>query len=531
MCYMKILIVDDDIMIRNWLTMLLGQIQGYSVEVFSAGDVFSALECCNKDPIDLVITDITMPQKTGLQLIETLRQEHPHIKTAVLSAYDNYEYIRQALRQGSLDYILKSEMKLDDVVALLEKASMAGELSTREMPRENYLRFHRANQALQAFLDNDEMAPEQFFEEAGCSMELGSIAVYAFCIGSPLETEPERYLLQNVSDRTLESEKIQGLSFCHKNDLFLVLYQPKSNIVEDKKNEQMKLSLLMQRNLSSYCQQKIEYSVFQPSRNAGTLRTSIHECLLLMDMHSYYVGEKVSLPFHRLLDEDVQELTQELKKKLELYRDSKDALASLKSALQGWHKEMAVPSDIKTALIHIMLQLFMSLSESAFGYLYTSEYQNFSAKINQAATMDELEKAAAQFAAYFEECCGTESGPMNPAIRAAIDYIDENYAEKLTLEDVASQIYLNKTYVSQLFKKELDVSFGDYLENVRIGKAKELLRTTAKSISQISEEVGYTSQSYFTKVFKKSAGMGPLRYRALAEPGGTTLGAAVALGE
>ena len=100
---MKILIVDDDKMIRNWLTMLLRQIPNKDVEISTASNVDEALEHCQNNEVHLVITDITMPQRTGLELLQILRESHPSISTAVLSAYDDYQYIRSAMQLGAID--------------------------------------------------------------------------------------------------------------------------------------------------------------------------------------------------------------------------------------------------------------------------------------------------------------------------------------------------------------------------------------------------------------------------------------------
>ena len=103
---MKILIVDDEKMIRNWLTMLLDQISDKDLEIASASNVDDALAYCQEHEVHLVITDITMPQRTGLELLQILRQTKPKICTAVLSAYDDFQYIRSAMQLGAIDYIL-----------------------------------------------------------------------------------------------------------------------------------------------------------------------------------------------------------------------------------------------------------------------------------------------------------------------------------------------------------------------------------------------------------------------------------------
>ncbi len=99
------------------------------------------------------------------------------------------------------------------------------------------------------------------------------------------------------------------------------------------------------------------------------------------------------------------------------------------------------------------------------------------------------------------------------SIEKAIEYINENYEERLTLEDVADHVYLSSTYFSRIFNQELGMSFNGYLNKVRIDKAKALLLHGNMSLADISATVGFIDQSYFTKVFKKLTGMTPNEYR------------------
>ena len=118
---MKILIVEDDTMLRNWLSMLLSSLSDYQLQIYEAGDGLEALEVCQTTPVELVITDIKMPRMDGLQLIQKLKESDPEIRTAVLSSYDDFSFVKVALQYGALDYILKAEMTVKDLSQLLDK--------------------------------------------------------------------------------------------------------------------------------------------------------------------------------------------------------------------------------------------------------------------------------------------------------------------------------------------------------------------------------------------------------------------------
>lgn len=99
------------------------------------------------------------------------------------------------------------------------------------------------------------------------------------------------------------------------------------------------------------------------------------------------------------------------------------------------------------------------------------------------------------------------------AIYQTIQYINKNFAEKVTLDEVASAVYLSPAYFSKIFKEEMKCNFNTYLNQVRINKSKNLLMNSKFSLVEIAGMVGYEDQSYFTKVFKKMTGLSPGKYR------------------
>ncbi|ORC35135.1 hypothetical protein B4O97_10415 [Marispirochaeta aestuarii] len=99
------------------------------------------------------------------------------------------------------------------------------------------------------------------------------------------------------------------------------------------------------------------------------------------------------------------------------------------------------------------------------------------------------------------------------AIYRAVQFVHQNFAEKITLDAVAREVYLSPAYFSKVFKEELKVSFNNYLNRYRIDKARNILRNTSIPLVDVAAMVGYEDQSYFSKVFKKIAGVTPGRYR------------------
>lgn len=102
---------------------------------------------------------------------------------------------------------------------------------------------------------------------------------------------------------------------------------------------------------------------------------------------------------------------------------------------------------------------------------------------------------------------------VNLLIKPALEYIHENYAQKLYLNDIAALCNISPSYCSKLFKRETGDSFSNYVNKVKVEKAKELLRTTNKPIINISYDLGFEDCGYFIKVFKKIVELTPAVYR------------------
>ena len=98
-----------------------------------------------------------------------------------------------------------------------------------------------------------------------------------------------------------------------------------------------------------------------------------------------------------------------------------------------------------------------------------------------------------------------------------MDYIKTNYREKITLDDVANYAYLSKSYLSKIFKEEMDCTLTAYINKVRVEKSKQLLLDERISLADIAGQVGFEDQSYFTKVFKKVTGISPGKFKRIKE--------------
>ena len=105
-----------------------------------------------------------------------------------------------------------------------------------------------------------------------------------------------------------------------------------------------------------------------------------------------------------------------------------------------------------------------------------------------------------------------------PIVVRIMDYLKENYYSNITLEDLTEQFNISKSSLIYNFNKYLKTSPTDYLINIRVDQAKELLKNTGKSMSEIAEDCGFSSANYFSLMFKRKTGISPANYRNNRHP-------------
>lgn len=117
------------------------------------------------------------------------------------------------------------------------------------------------------------------------------------------------------------------------------------------------------------------------------------------------------------------------------------------------------------------------------------------------------------FLSYKNTCSCEKISDVSPIIKESLDYVHKNYAKQITIDDICDKFKINKCYFCYMFKKETGQTFINYLNNYKIEKSKNLLKNTNMTLLDISLEVGFNNQSYYSTIFKKYTNMTPLEYR------------------
>ncbi|HMM06440.1 MAG TPA: helix-turn-helix domain-containing protein [Clostridiales bacterium] len=197
-------------------------------------------------------------------------------------------------------------------------------------------------------------------------------------------------------------------------------------------------------------------------------------------------------------------------------RDNDNAAA--RKALDKVLKEIrqtADPQPVRVALTQLILFIYDHSLEKEGQDFLSERCLN---ALNELERIDNIEELAVwtenSLKAMFEASALIPSLKNADMLFKAVQYIQDHYKEKFSLQDIANYVHFSAPYFSKIFKKEIGVTFTKYLTNVRIEKSKQLLKNTGVALSDIPALVGFEEQSYFTRVFRSTTGISPGKYRA-----------------
>ncbi|MCD8082159.1 MAG: response regulator [Clostridiales bacterium] len=508
---MTVLIADDNLLIRNWLKIMLRQLEGDRLEILEASDGDEAFSLCQKQHVDLVIADIRMPGMDGISLIRALQEKSPATQTAVLSSYDDFSYVREALRCGALDYIPKAQMQQDDIVSLLKKARERIHLSQGSTSQlSQYAQSIReAAEAFRHFQQTgDEDAPGLLNAcgLAGDSRDLSLTLMYIRRSSAQAGEETAA----SVCCHVLRELELDGIAIPIEDSLYLLIFAVPGDLAVSLEELHTRLLSSLKQSLETSQEGELEKNVsaaFPPSESlTGKLRLLRN----LLDFQVYY--DCAALPPADGSDQKAGSRFFERFQSQLSHNHPEPACQLLQEYILECHNRREMPHRIRrtmTAACHIMLTAIPESGQKSDAF---HQLERLSQNIGSLHTSDQMTRAIHRCCDICCDLAGSEK-KYSPSIRQAMDYCGVHYAEKVSLEAVAAYVHLNRTYFSHLFHKETGTPFRDYLEQIRIQNACRLLSGSALSMSEIAEQVGFANQNYFTKVFKNTMGVTPSQYR------------------
>ena len=526
----RVMIVEDEMLVRLGLKNSVNWNKFDMEVVADFPDGLAAWEYYLREKPDVVITDIRMPKMDGMELIANVRKQDKGTRLVVLSCLEEFELARKAMQHGVSSYILKLTMTEEEIETVLEGVkneliAQGGRAApeTSQLPPQNMDLLKE--KMLKDFLFYNIFSAEEFEQFAQQNgLRLSPVRLVA-CL-----MEVDRYARLKEKFRDEHGHLIKMTLLNILNEIVGVHKRGEAFHIDETRY----LLLLPYEDMHS------EQAIVQETR---VILRHVQEVIRTYFNGSASFGISGIQSGFKAVPKLYAEAARALERKFlsgpgQLHdagqaadaSPAREALAAIRAATEL----RSLLSPMKQKEYDHFMQLFENaLSEDRKSieillfqfvqWVSTNVYDDnqneltllisITDKLEQCDTLpDMLEQTAAYLADLAEQA--RNQLHMSGEITKAIQFIKRHYAENISLQMVADHVGLSLSYLSNLFKKELRISFVDYLNRYRIERAKELLIGSQMKSYDVAVQVGFSPEyTYFSKVFKKVTGLNPNDYR------------------
>lgn len=512
----KVFVVDDEPFIIEGLHHIVDwqefglEIAGFAYDGRQALDMLRALK------VDVLITDISMPEMNGLELIRELRADQPELKIIVLSGFNEFDYLKEGMKYGIENYLLKP-INVHELKETLRVA--VDKLHTTDTRRwsDNDIGILRENILFRWVTGRISFA-ELKERTALLHIDISAPFFMASVIRCPVHSEEGH---QAIADA------MQGGSATVFRDFdgYTVLLFALADRDEARRKALAEIETL-----------RAELPQFQLRITAGraqpTTSGAAESYAEALTAHEYFLihPEDETIDCGQLNGEVGEDGSDRERRE---HREkghsfafpwpdyvkrihAGDAEGLERRIAEDMDQLRSVPGMTPVALrsaVAGLLQLFHSELKSEAQadqhYLHLEELDQV-AHVND---IDELIAIVQEVARRLLADLDREG--KSPVIAGVLDRIHAAYHEPLSLKQLGREFNVHPAYLGQLFQKEMGVGFTDYMNRYRIGKAKQLLRESHYKVHEIAQLVGYVETGYFYKNFKKYVGISPLDYKEM----------------
>lgn len=500
--------------------------------VYTANSMKQAQEIFRAQRVDIMVCDIEMPQGSGLELLQWVRQNYPRTVSIFLTCHSDFHFAREAIRLGSFEYLLKpvDYRELESVIQKgLSKLQKDNELYAYEEAYKHARRLWDTHQPLvtekfwqdlfRKVISSSTDGLLEHVEALGLPYHSGMHFLTVYIVvqrwHQPLSQRDERimeYALRNAAEEYISRNNDKATVVALK-DRSLLLIVPlddcfHSSEVKNCCNEYIA-------NCHQYFRCDLSCYIGKPSdlgrlpETVGLLQHMDENNIALTNVALFLEAKpQYQVPIEpALMNEWGVLLKQGSKERL---------LEEISRYLNEWRNE---PARFDARTLHLFYQDFLQMIFSVLQTKGIQANQVFADRLfatqleNSLRSLTELEEQIRYMIDITHS--SIHAADENLSIVEKVQrYIGMSLGEhKLTREEIANYIYLNPDYLTRVFKKETGLSISDYLMQQRIECAKKLLRTSDLSVSEIALASGYSNLSYFSTTFKKMVGTNPGEYR------------------
>lgn len=498
----KLLIVDDEATMRKGISNFMDW-DSIGCEVAgTASDGLEAIQFLRHNHVDIVITDIKMPEADGLAVAKFVFENLPDVKVILLTGYADFKYAQTAIQYNVSDFILKPTNKKDlfSSVKTAQQKIIAARRHTSFAEEEFTFLKDQLLQELTTGPFSSEL--EERLEQFQLPLDCYFIAAFQFI---PFENDIS-------SLKKIIVEERQN-TYCYRyNNLMITIYfseQPRESVpsyILDSCKEIAAITYALDSRQAAA-------GISRCHSGAAGFSAAVSEAIHALNLN-FYSENNIAL-FSDFSNCEKCDLTAE--NSLDLFRFESslnnwlfdDASCVLSHMIAKFKSNFINSQDAKNIcaqIYYICCRVLIKKEGSPPEAVYLD-------RIHHSSDIFTLEQAIDQLMAYTKEHFIRTIGSQNRLTENTIKYIHENLSNPLSLENIADHLHISSSHLSRTFKKTCKESLTEFINRTRIEKAKDYLTHSDILSYEIAELVGYNDPAYFSSIFKKYTGLSPTDFR------------------
>ncbi|THF72956.1 response regulator [Cohnella fermenti] len=509
---MRIVVVEDEHNAREGLVRIIGKLGSRYEVVGEADNGLDGIDVIDRTKPDLVITDIKMPGMSGLEMLGTLKNKGLRHKMIILTGYSEFEYAHKALKMSVSDY-LEKPITVPDLQEALDKVEQ--ELRQLPLVPEGSDEPGSLDSLFLRLMDCSREEAER--QEALIRAKFGFRDEIPFCIAICCydgSNDKQPSILRELLKSSWRSVGIGLVYDMASRSIVVSIVQAADADFDPAKFADERL--LPEIAKAGFV---VECCLGDVSR-LSELKKAIEE-LLELAKWSMILGNR-----RAIRREDPERLTKrELPYPALLESNCLRAIVNankqeIERQFQNWvhaFKDMKYGPVLTIEYSIRFVSYMLRLAGDIHGYMLPEPLQSeWQRSLREIRTIRQFGRAMDEIASALASMNSPEGQPVySLLIQKAVRMIQERYAEGITLDEIADHLRVTTAYLSGQFTRDVGRRFSEYIRDIRLRKAKELLLGSELRTFEIAQKAGYPDPKYFSRVFKEATGMTPGEFQKL----------------
>lgn len=514
---LRILIVDDEKTHRSALIKMLYTF--YPEDIFlEAEGGEQALEAMEILDYDIVITDIRMNGMSGLALLKEIHSRYENVASIILSGYREFSYAKEAIHYGASDYLLKP-VDREEVKRCLDK--VRADVISQHADRKIRIDMKsQLQETADVYLEHlmQRFVLDKNFDQKNRIRELLPIESEGYFFLCQVDSRGHGFSPREFCMALKQAvQRVSIYCFTQSENLFGVLVM-QGHLGDKQWFEGIACSLtdIFPGFSFSFYLGEVHQNIYQESVEAYA------EALCVWQYSFYDFGRYCNFrSICERIQGDIAEtdtlllpLTEKIKK-----NDIIAAFGLIKKYLtENCSLKYPEPKILCRAIMLLLFRVVKALEPMLVNDIH-NEMDQMLTGVHEAKSIKNLQEVVYHFLLMIGKEVGFQRETRGDDVfEHCKEYLASNYADEITMEQMAEKYYFASAYFSTLFKSHFGKSFSVYLTEIRMQKAKELLleNKSPKRVKDIARRVGYKDSNYFIRAFKKFYGYTPEEYRRMA---------------